>query len=61
MTVFEIIDAFRDLTKDELIIFLENIKRELDDNNNSQSWPVVNKQGSIELSYFYYKKIFKIF
>lgn len=35
MTVFEIIDAFRDLTKDEIIIFLENIKREIDDNNNS--------------------------
>ena len=31
MTVFEIIDSFKGLTKDEIIIFLKNIKKEIDE------------------------------
>lgn len=32
MSVFEIIDAFKDLTKDDMIIFLKNIKKEIYNN-----------------------------
>ena len=34
MTVFEIIDAFKNLSKDEMKIFLKNIKKEIEENES---------------------------
>ena len=34
MTVFELIDAFKDLTKDDKKIFLKNIKKEIEENES---------------------------